>query len=106
MIKKIALATPGGYHLNSVGGMPEGGQSTLQKVIDWGITALLFTAVILSLYFLIFGGIQWIMSAGDKTKIESARKKMIYAVIGLIVVLSTFMIINIVGSLFGVTFFS
>ena len=40
----------------------------------------------------------------DKEKIEGARKKLTYAIIGFIVVLSSFLILNIVSGFFGVDY--
>ena len=104
-MKYLSLNLPGAYKVDPVAGMPTGGVGALESIISKGITILFIVAIILTLYFLIWGGIQWITSAGDKTKIEAARKRLIYAVIGLVVVLLAFMIVNIVGALFGVDFF-
>ena len=51
---------------------------------------------------MVIGGMQWITSGGDKTKLEAARKRITYAIIGLIVALMSFLIVNILGYLFGV----
>lgn len=82
------------------GGLQEGDKGSL--AIQNSITILLITITILSLFFLIFGGIKWIMSQGEKTKIDSARKTITYAIIGLILAFLSFFIIRVVGSIFGV----
>lgn len=102
---KLALKTPGDFNLQPVAGMPDGGVSTLQYIVRWGTTMLLITAIILTLFFLIWGGIEWITSGGNKEKLAGAQKKVIFAGIGLIISLGAFMIINIVGGFFGVSFF-
>ena len=103
-MKELALQTPGG-NLQSVQGMPSSGFGDLQSVIQWGTTVLMIGAVILALFFLIWGGIQWITSRGNKENLAAAQKRIIYAVIGLVIALSAFMIINIVSGLLGVNFF-
>lgn len=65
-------------------------------------TIFLILCVILSLIYMVIGGIQWITSGGDKTKLDAARKKITYAIIGLIVAFMSFLIINVLGYLFGV----
>lgn len=105
MMGKLALNTPGNHTLDPVAGMPGQGLSTFQSVIQWGTTVLVITAVILALFFLIWGGIEWITSGGNKEKVQAAQKKIVFASVGLIIVLVSFMIINIVGGLFGVNFF-
>src|SRR5437762_8568472 len=60
------------------------------------VTVVLIAAAIISLFFLIFGGIRWITSGGDKAKVESARNTIIASIIGLIIALLAFFIITIV----------
>lgn len=85
------------------GGLPSGGfqDSTGNAIINWGITALLIGAVILALFFFIWGGIQWITSGGDKTKVQNARNRMIYSIIGLLIAFLSFFIVNLIGNIFG-----
>ena len=99
---KIALTIPGGTKINPAIGMPEGGINVVRTIIQWGITVLFVTATVLALIFLIWGGIQWITSSGDKAKIEGARKRIIFSIIGLVLVFLSFMIINIIGDFFKV----
>src|SRR5690349_7405124 len=49
------------------------------------VTILLIAAAIIALFFLIWGGIRWITSGGDKSKVDSARQTIIASIIGLIV---------------------
>ena len=49
------------------------------------INAALVGAAILCLAFIIWGGIDWVMSGGDKAKYEEARNKITAALIGLAV---------------------
>lgn len=109
MIEKIALKVPNGdggfYEMEPLRGMPDSGFTDLERMLKWGTTALLVGAALLALLFLIWGGIEWITSAGNKEKLQAAQKKIIYASIGLVISLSAFFIINVVGDLFGVNFF-
>lgn len=49
----------------------------------------------IALFFLIFGAIKFITSNGDPKAIKSARDTMTYAVIGTILIISTYVIANI-----------
>lgn len=64
------------------------------------INAAFVIAVIIALAYLIYGGIRWIMSQGDKTKVENARNHVIAAVLGLVIVFMAYLIINIVLQVF------
>ena len=98
----LALTLPGGQTIQAPAGLPQGGLTTVTKVIANAITIMLILTVILSLIFLILGGIGWITSGGDKQKVSSARSRITYAIIGLIVALLSFFIVGIVGFFFNV----
>ncbi len=56
-------------------------------------------AIMVMVYF-IWGSFEWITSAGDKGKLESARQRITSAIIGLIILVSSLTIIGFVGKLF------
>lgn len=59
------------------------------------LTFVMVIAALLVFLYLIWGGIQWITSGGDKTKTEEARNKITAAVIGLIVLAASYAILLI-----------
>jgi hypothetical protein len=65
------------------------------------ITLALIIAALIALGFLIYGGIRWILSGGEKEKVEEARGTIIAALVGLVIVFAAYFIINIVFGLFG-----
>lgn len=64
------------------------------------VTLLFIIAVLIALGFLIWGGIKWITSGGDKSGVESARNHIVAAIVGLIIVFLAFFVINIVAGFF------
>jgi hypothetical protein len=62
---------------------------------------MLLIAFIVAFVFLVLGGISWITSGGDKAGVEAARNKIINAIIGLIVVASTWALFQLVGGAIG-----
>lgn len=66
------------------------------------IVALMVLASLIALGFLVYGGIKWIMSEGDKTAVEAARNTVIGAVVGLIVVFASYLILSLVLTAFGI----
>ena len=48
------------------------------------------------------GGIQWMTAGGDKAAIEQARGKVTNALVGLVILFSTFAIILAIETFFGV----
>lgn len=75
--------------------------SQLGEIIARVITAILIIAVLIALFFLIWGGIKWVLSGGDKGKVEAARNTIIAAIVGLIITFLSFFILNLILQLFG-----
>lgn len=78
---------------------------SLGSVLGFIITIAFIIAVLVSLLFLVWGGIKWISSGGDKAGVEAARSQIIAAIIGLIIVFLAFFILNLVLGLFGLDLF-
>ena len=64
------------------------------------VSVMLFTVGILSVIMLIFGGLRYIISNGDSKKVEAAKNTILYAIIGLIVAIMSYAIVNFVVSSF------
>ena len=65
------------------------------------------TFIIIGLIFfivLVIAGIQWIISGSSEDKKGSAQKKLINAVIGIVIIASSYLIIEIIAGLLGVNF--
>lgn len=76
-------------------------KNSLTKLIRSVITILFIIATVASLFFLIFGGLKWITSGGDKGKIEESRNMIIAAAVGLIITFLSYFILNLILNLFG-----
>ena len=68
------------------------------RVVD----AAIIGAGILLLVYLVFGGIEWLTSGGDKAKIESARAKITNALIGVAIIAAAYAVWIIVLTFFGI----
>jgi hypothetical protein len=101
----LALTLPGGQTIVAPNGVPTGGTDVLQKVLGNAMTIMVILAVLLSLIYLVWGGVQWTASGGDKNKIAGARAKLTFAIVGLLVALGAFLIVNIFGYFFNVKLF-
>lgn len=77
----------------------------LQRLIRFAITTIFIFAALIAIFFLIFGGIKWMLSGGDKTAIEGARNTIVAAIVGLVIVIIAFVIVNILGTVFGINLF-
>ena len=62
-------------------------------------------AVIVLIFMLLWGAWDWMTSEGDKEKLDSARKKLINAIIGILLFAAAFAIIQVLGTFTGFKFF-
>ena len=60
------------------------------------VNVLLWAVGILSVIMIIFSGFRYITSAGDASKTKSAQSTLIYSVVGLIVAIMAWAIVNMV----------
>lgn len=74
----------------------------LQAFLPKIITIALVIAVIIFLFVMLLGGISWMTSGGDKSKVEEARAKVTNGIIGLLIVFSVFAILRFTEGLFGI----
>lgn len=72
--------------------------ATLYKIVDLGLlferglkVAIGLVGIII-LGYLIWGGLDWVLAGGDKSKVESARSKITQGIIGLAIFVSVFAI--------------
>lgn len=84
---------------------PPGGITDFGKLLSSGLQVALIVAAILTFAFLIWGGIQWITSGGDKAQYEAARGRIVAALIGLAIVAAAYAIMQLVGHFFGIDVF-
>jgi len=75
--------------------------TTLEQVIQFVITLLFATGVIFAIAFLIFGGIRWIMSGGNKEKVEAARGHIVASIVGLVIIAAAFLIFAAIFQILG-----
>ena len=72
-----------------------------QKFPQLIIDLLFGVAAFLALAYLMYGGIKWITSRGDKMQVEAARKHIVAAIIGLVVVAGSFFGLRVVFTILG-----
>ncbi len=77
----------------------------LNKLLSNGLTIIFIVAALFVLYQLIMGGVNWIMSGGDKDAIGKARNRIINALIGLAVLAVAYFLAVFGGQLVGIDLF-
>jgi amino acid transporter len=77
---------------------PGPGENTINGLIITVIGLLLSVAFGLAVLFLIIGGFRYITSAGNEESAEAGRKTVINAIIGIIIIVLSYVIINVVSN--------
>ncbi len=65
------------------------------------LNVVMLVAALLVFAYMIWGGIEWITSGGDKGKAESARNKLTAAIIGLVIVAASYAVVTLVVQFLG-----
>ena len=74
----------------------------LGTFVSKSFNAILLVAALATFLYLIYGGIEWITSGGDKGKIEEARNKITSGIVGLAIVASAWAVFLLVTYFFGI----
>lgn len=81
-----------------------GEETTLEEILKNVINAALFIVGAASVIMMIYGGIRYTLSAGNATHVTAAKNTILYALIGLIVAVLAYAIVNFVlGAITGAT---
>jgi hypothetical protein len=74
----------------------DGGQGGIFKTVT---NVLLFLIGAISVIMLIVGGIRYVVSGGDSTAVQNAKNTILYAIVGVVVAILAYAVVNfVVGS--------
>ena len=82
---------------------PSGGYNDIGSLVNNIVTMAMIIAAILVFLYLVWGGIQWITSGGDKAGVEAARNRITSALIGLAIIAAAYAIILVLQTFFHIT---
>ncbi|MDN5835469.1 MAG: hypothetical protein L0H36_02420 [bacterium] len=82
--------------LNAVGRKSGNNKKSIDSYFETIVNVVLFLVAAVSVVVIIYGGFRYIVSNGDSTKIQGAKNTILYAVVGLVVAILAFAIINFV----------
>jgi len=91
------LAAPSGVPEALRGGLEQSGQAFFQTIVN----NLIILGSFLALLMVIISGIQYITSRGDPEKLASARKRFLFAIVGLVIMLGAFFIVRVIVVITG-----
>lgn len=101
----LTIEGPGGnpIPINGAGGMPTGGikGGEFSTILQTAYSLAIIIGILFCLYVLVMSGRQYMMSGGDKQKMETVRHRISYAIIGLIIIFLSYFIISVLTNFFG-----
>lgn len=74
---------------------------SLPNIVGTVINTMLFIVGVLAVAMIIYSGIRYITAHGDKGQVESAKNTLIYSIVGLIIAIVAYAIVNWVIDLFS-----
>lgn len=80
-----------------------GNVSSADDLITTIINMLLYIIGAVSVIMIIYGGFKYVTSGGDSSGVTSAKNTILYAIIGLIVAVLAYIVVNFVLKQLGVT---
>ena len=95
MYNKLSLVSPTGQFSN-LENVRFGG------LVSGVVTLLLIISLLAFFFMFMFGGIKFIISGGNKDKTDAATRQIKNAFIGLFIVFSSWAIVQIVGTVYGI----
>jgi hypothetical protein len=78
------------------------GYTCIGNLVSNTVSVAFIVAAVAFFAFLVIGGMEWLTSSGDKTKIDTAQKRITNAVIGLAIVAASYAIYTLVLDFFGI----
>lgn len=81
--------------------LPTGFATDITALITSLLSIAIAAVALLVFFYLIWGGLEWIMSGGDKSKTEQARSKIMAAVVGLIIVAASYAVVQLLVRFLG-----
>ncbi len=72
------------------------GTSGLPEIISGVMNIVFFLSFIITLFFLVWGGLKWVLAQGEKEGITKAREQVTNSLIGLVVILASYVLLNVV----------
>jgi TRAP-type C4-dicarboxylate transport system permease small subunit len=94
MISQLAVAT--------VEKVNESGNDDLKQNITNIINAVIAALGIVAVVVIVLGGVQYMTSTGDSTKVKKAKDTILYGIVGLIICVLAYAIVNfVIGNLGG-----
>lgn len=78
-----------------------GALTNLETLISTFLGIITVFASLAFIVYFLFGALKWVTAGGDSGKVQKARDQMIQGVIGLVIVVISYSVIGLIGTILG-----
>lgn len=103
IIKPVFSADLGGIY--APGQALNGSNAQISTLVNPIISNGLVLSGVVAFFVILFAGFNYISSAGDKNKLSQSTNMLTYGILGLVVIVSAYLITKIIGNSIGFNFF-
>ncbi len=93
----VAVALTLNLDYPTVGGFDLNNDQKLEEIVAWFYTFIVAISGLAAFIMIVWGGVQWMSSQGSPTQVGDARDKIKMALLGLLLVLASFLILQIIN---------
>jgi hypothetical protein len=93
----VFAAIPLNLDYPTFGGLDLSKDQDLESLAKWVYSAIVIISGLAAFVMLVWGGITWMSSAGSPTAISDAKERIKSALLGLLLVLASFLILQVVN---------
>lgn len=106
LVSPLAVLAQGDITIPQIPKPPQVRILDIEKLLGALIGLILIIAALVFFFMLVIGGVQWIVSGGDKAATEAARGRITAALIGLVIVFAAWAIVKLIEQFLGITIIS
>ena len=97
--------TPLAFAAASVPTCPEGQFAglcnvDLSRIVPPLVSTIFILAIVVAIFYLVWGGFKWLTSGGDKAAVQAAREHIVAAIVGLVLIFLAYFILNVLLQFF------
>ena len=100
MLSTVFAAGNGNINITAQGGLDS--IQNIGNLVSAGIGAAFLISFLLVFVMLVWGGIQWITSGGDKENTQKAKDRITHALVGLAIIAGAWAMMKLVEFFFGI----
>lgn len=93
----LALDIQLNFDYPSFGGIDLNEDQDLNQLVAWFYYFIVGIAGLAAFTMLVWGGVQWLTSAGNPSKITEARERITSALLGLLIILGSWLILQVIN---------